>query len=188
MTSKGSRSLCPENMDGRSGNDNPWDLMSMSVDGKANKASPVPDDYRTQRFFLADGKCGNQTNALPLPQWIQTPQLSHNYVEYLAESSRFLPKATTEGLLESIPSSVGGIQAVVEGVSEIQNDILYNKFGEAPASEPSGSFHDMDVSKVKLHLSTTSAYAAGSFCSGLMKIIDGERCNGPIVKKFCPFN
>ncbi|KAM3687466.1 hypothetical protein ACB098_10G080700 [Castanea mollissima] len=134
-------------MEGRSGNDNPWDSMSMSVDGKANKASPVPEDYPTQHFFSADGKCGNPTNALPLPQWIQTPQLSHNYVEYLAESSRFLPKATTEGLLESIPSSVGGIQAVVEGVSEIQNDILYNKFGEAPASEPSGSFHDINVSK-----------------------------------------
>lgn len=172
-------------MEARSGNNNPWDSMSMSVDDKANKASPVPEDYPTQHFFLADGKCGNPTNALPL---IQTPQLSHNYVEYLAESSRFFPKATTEGLLESIPSSVGGIQAVVERVSEIQNDILYNKFGEAPASEPSGSFHDMDVSKVKLRLSTTSAYAAGSFCSGLIKIIDGERCNGPIVKKVYPFN
>ncbi len=150
-------------MEGQSGNGSPLDLMSMSFGGKANRDSHVPEDDPTQHFVLADGKCGNQTNGLTLPQWIQTPKLSHDYVEYLAESSRAHPKATTEGLLESIPSTVSGIHAGVDGVSEIQNDILYN-FGEAPSSKPSGSFLDMDASKVKLYPSTTSAYAAGSFC------------------------
>jgi hypothetical protein len=133
-------------MEEQSGNDNLLHLMSMNFGGKANEVS--------------HGFCGwkkwGQINALPLPyEWIQTPKLSHNYVEYLAESSTFLPKVTTEDMLESTPSNVGGIHTVVGGVSEIQGDISYNSLGKAPASKPAGSFFGMDASKVKPYLSST---------------------------------
>lgn len=152
VTRKGSRNLCPEKrkMEEQGGNDNLLHFMSMNFDGKANEVSHLPEDVPAQHLAFADGESGEQINALPLPhEWIQTPKFSHNYVEYLAESSTFLPKATTEDMLESIPSNVGGIHAVVGGISEIQSDISYNNsLGKAPASKPAGSFYGMDASKV----------------------------------------
>ncbi|XP_041020166.1 transcription factor bHLH7-like isoform X2 [Juglans microcarpa x Juglans regia] len=139
----------PGNMEEESGtsNDNPLNLVSTNFGGKANEVSHLPEDDPAQNFILSDGKCGNQINALPLAEWIETPRLCHNYVDYLTESSTFFPKASTEDVLESVPSSVGGIHSVPCGVSKIQSDIMYNNFGMAPASKPVGSLHDMDTSK-----------------------------------------
>ncbi|KAE8009694.1 hypothetical protein FH972_006117 [Carpinus fangiana] len=138
-------------MEEQGGNDNLLHFMSMNFDGKANEVSHLPEDVPAQHLVFADGKSGEQINALPLPhEWIQTPKFSHNYVEYLAESSTFLPKATTEDMLESVPSNVGGIRAVVGGVSEIQSGISYNNnLGKAPASKPADSFYGMDASKFR---------------------------------------
>jgi len=143
-------------MEEQIGNDNLLHLKSLNFGGKANEVSHLPEDVPAHHLAFADGKSGGQINALPLPyEWIQTPKLSHNYVEYLAESSTFLPKVTTEDMLESTPSNVGGIHTVVGGVSEIQGDISYNSLGKAPASKPAGSFFGMDASKVKPYLSST---------------------------------
>ncbi|KAG2693633.1 hypothetical protein I3760_08G105000 [Carya illinoinensis] len=130
------------------GNDNPLNLVSTNFGGKANEVSHLPEDDPAQNFILSDGKCGNQIIALPLAEWIETPRLCHNYVDYLTESSTFFPKASSEDMVQSIPSSVGGIHSVLGGVSKIQSDIMYDNFGMAPASKPVGSLPDMDTSKV----------------------------------------
>lgn len=152
-------------MEGESGNDNTLHLKSTSFSGKANEGSHVPEDEPAQHFVFSDGRSGSRIDAIPLPQWIETPKFGHNSVESLIEHSRFLSKATTVDMLETIPSTVSGIQAVVSGVSDIENGILCN-FGKAPASEPVGSYLGMDASKVVPHL----VYVAGVFSVPAVRI------------------
>lgn len=137
-------------MDEESGtiNDNPLHLVSMNFGGKANEVSDLHEDDPIQNFVLSDDQSGNQNNALPLAEWIETPRLCQNYVDYLTESSTFFPKPSPEGMLESIPSSVSGINSALGGVSKIQSDIMYNKFVMAPPSKPVGTLHETDTSKV----------------------------------------
>ncbi|KAB2056836.1 hypothetical protein ES319_A11G130400v1 [Gossypium barbadense] len=132
-------------MDGQPGHENP--LMSLNSDGSVNE---FPYDYvdDTNPVLLTPrGRNTNQPSLQSLSQWIDCPKTPHSYVEFLTENLEKLP---TADVLESIGSPIGGIHAV-DGVSEIQRELLHGNEGKAFSSGPDG--YSLEAGQWNLKLS-----------------------------------
>lgn len=148
LVSQGSRSFCSVNMEGQSNHDNFMQLMSSNVGGNvANDVPHVPGDDPNLHIFTEAGSSRNQTDALNIPWWIQTPEAVHNYVKFVAENSSFLPRSPSEEILESLRSPVTGTHAV-HGASLFQRDMLEDKLGKSYAPKSTDSSLDIDAWKV----------------------------------------
>ncbi|KAH1081336.1 hypothetical protein J1N35_021097 [Gossypium stocksii] len=131
-------------MDGQPGHENP--LMSLNSGGSVNE---FPYDYvdDTNPVLLTPtGRNTNQPSLQSLSQWIDCPKTPHSYVEFLTEN---LEKFPTADVLESIGSPIGGIHAV-DGVSEIQRELLHSNEGKAFSSGPDGYSLESEQWNLKL--------------------------------------
>ncbi|KAM2616329.1 hypothetical protein TB2_030744 [Malus domestica] len=137
-------------MEGQSSLTNTIQMLSMGFCGNAADDISEALGYNlNQQVMMEAGRTADQTDVLSLPWWIQPEKPSHNYVEYLAESSAFVPKSPCEDMWESIPSSVVSIHDVGR-VSEFQRDGLYSGLDNACGSKSTDFSRDMDSSKMKL--------------------------------------
>ncbi|KAG4120168.1 hypothetical protein ERO13_D11G126900v2 [Gossypium hirsutum] len=131
-------------MDGQPGHENP--LMSLNSGGSVNE---FPYDYvdDTNPVLLTPtGRNRNQPSLQSLSQWIDCPKTPHSYVEFLTEN---LEKVPTADVLESIGSPIGGIHTV-DGVSEIQRELLHSNEGKAFSSGPDGYSLESEQWNLKL--------------------------------------
>lgn len=135
-------------MEGQSRLTNPIQMLSLGFYGNAaDDVSEALGYDLNQQVMMEAGRTADQTDVLSLPWWIQPEKPPHNYVEYLAESSAFVPKSPCEDMWESMPSSVASIHDV-RRVSEFQRDGLYSGLGNAYGSKSTDFSRDMDSSKV----------------------------------------
>lgn len=132
-------------MEGQSNHNNFMQLMSVNCGG--NDVPHVPGDDPNLHILTEAGNGRNQTDALNIPWWIQTPEAVHNYVKFLAENSSFLPRSPSEDILESLHSPVTGTHAV-RGGSLFQRDMLEDKLGRSYTPKSSDSSTDIDAWKV----------------------------------------
>lgn len=139
-------------MEGENSHNDPLQLMSLNCGWSvANDVSHAPEDDLNQNMIMEAGRSVNQTDALALPWMIQSPMPAQSSVDFLAESSTFLPKYPYEDMLERI-SSVGGIHAA-GGMSEFQRDVLYcSSLGKACGSKSTDLSLDMDPWKVTVFI------------------------------------
>lgn len=86
---------------------------------------------------------GSHWTCLPKPSY-------HNYVEYLSESSTYMPNTSTEYIMANntyLP--VGSNMIDGNEVSGLDRSFFYNDPGKACAFKPLGSSsHDLDIRKV----------------------------------------
>ncbi|KAF3436321.1 hypothetical protein FNV43_RR23413 [Rhamnella rubrinervis] len=125
-------------------------LMSLNFGGNVADNFPhVPGDDPNLHILTEAGSSRNQTDALNMPWWIQTPEAVHNYVKFLAEGSSFLPRSPSEDILESFHSPVTGTHDV-RGDSLFQRDMLEDKLGKSYAPKSTDSSMDIDAWKVRV--------------------------------------
>ncbi|XP_034227091.1 uncharacterized protein LOC117636613 isoform X4 [Prunus dulcis] len=134
-------------MEGQSSLTDPMQLVPLDFCGDAAiDVSQAIGDDPSQLVSMATEGTAYQTDDLFSPWWTEKPKPSLNSlncVEFLAESSTFLPKDPCEDILESIPLSVSGIDDV-GGVSEFQREVLYSSLGNACGSKLTDFSMDMD--------------------------------------------
>ncbi|XP_061346645.1 transcription factor bHLH7-like [Gastrolobium bilobum] len=121
-------------MEGQSNQENPVQLMSCDTRGTSNHVSHSAEDhlFPNPKFFIsASGRNGSHWTCLPKP--------SHNYVEYLSESSTYLPNATPEYMIGSSFPPVGSINDGNGGVNGNEN-----AYGFKPADSLS---NNIDIRK-----------------------------------------
>ncbi|BBH10313.1 hypothetical protein Prudu_023070 [Prunus dulcis] len=139
-------------MEGQSSLTDPMQLVPLDFCGDAAiDVSQAIGDDPSQLVSMATEGTAYQTDDLFSPWWTEKPKPSLNSlncVEFLAESSTFLPKDPCEDILESIPLSVSGIDDV-GGVSEFQREVLYSSLGNACGSKLTDFSMDMDDWKVR---------------------------------------
>lgn len=139
-------------MEGQSNQDNLMHLMSLNLGGfnVSSEVSNVPRDD-SKHVLMASESGWNETDALNIPWWIHTPEAAHNYVKFIAESSSFLSRDSSEDVLESLHFPFSGTDAAY-GVAV--NDKL--ELACAPKS-PDASI-DMDALKVIIMKQLIMAY------------------------------
>ncbi|KAM5563779.1 transcription factor bHLH7-like [Rosa sericea] len=149
-------------MEGESSHNDPLQLMSLNFGGSvANHISRAPQHDLNQKMIMEAGSSVNQTDALALPWMVQSPMPAQSCVDFLAESSSFLPKSPYEDMLERISLSGSGIHAA-GGVSEFHRDLLYcSSLGKASGSKSIDFSMDMDP--WKHHTSWTDNFTGASF-------------------------
>ncbi|XP_021805695.1 uncharacterized protein LOC110749817 isoform X1 [Prunus avium] len=134
-------------MEGQSSLTDPMQLVPLDFCGDAAiDVSQATGDDPSQQVSMATEGTAYQTDDLFSPWWTEKPKPSLNSlncVEFLAESSTFLPKDPCEDILESIPLSVSGTDDV-GGVSEFQRHVLYSSLGNACGSKLTDFSMDMD--------------------------------------------
>ncbi|XWS76433.1 hypothetical protein CRYUN_Cryun01aG0175800 [Craigia yunnanensis] len=135
-------------MDGLRGHENPF--MSLNSGVRTNDFCYDYIDDPNLLFPVAAGGSVNQPIPQSLSQWIDCPKTPHSYVEFLTEN---LERVSTVDVLESIGSPVGGIH-VLDGISEIQRELLHSNEGKAFNSGPDDCSLESEHGKLKL-----SAYA-----------------------------
>ncbi|XP_007050662.2 PREDICTED: uncharacterized protein LOC18613390 isoform X1 [Theobroma cacao] len=138
-------------MDVQQGHGNP--LMSLNSGGGASDFSYDYVNDSNPHFPMAAGRSENQLSPQSLSQWIDCPKTPHSYVEFLTEN---LEKVPTSDVLERIGSPVGGVHAL-DGISEIQRELLHNNAGKAFSSRLDDYSLESEHGKLKL-----SAYATNS--------------------------
>ncbi|KAM7256664.1 hypothetical protein ACFE04_012405 [Oxalis oulophora] len=79
---------------------------------------------------------------LPLtPLWIDNMQEpSRNYVQFLAENSTFLEKASPAEMLKCVASPPVGSSYAMDTIPEFQRDLSFTHLGKAYASQPCDEF------------------------------------------------
>ena len=137
-------------MDGLRGHENSF--MSLNSGGRANDFSYDYIDDPNPLFPMAAGGSVNQPIPQSLSQWIDCPKTPHSYVEFLTEN---LEKVPTADILESIGSPVGGIHAL-DGISEMQRELLHSNEGKAFNSRPDDYSLESEHGKLKLSAYTTN--------------------------------
>ncbi|XVE73173.1 hypothetical protein DITRI_Ditri11bG0096000 [Diplodiscus trichospermus] len=128
------------------------DLMSLTSGGSA---IDFPYDYiddPNPLFPVAAGRSASQPIPHSLSQWIDCPKIQHSYVEFLTEN---LEKVPTADVLKSIGSPVGDIHAV-EGISEIQRELLRSNEGKAFICGPDDYSLESEHRKLKRSAYTTN--------------------------------
>ncbi|KAJ1405124.1 Myc-type, basic helix-loop-helix [Sesbania bispinosa] len=129
-------------MEGQSNQENPVQLVSCDTGGTSNDVTYSAEDHLipNPKFIIsASGRNGSQ--------WTCLPKLSHNYVEYLSESSTFLPTATSEYMIGSNYLPVGSFNDV-NGVNGTERNLFYNDTGKSCGFKPiDSSTNDFEFMK-----------------------------------------
>ncbi|XP_022771082.1 uncharacterized protein LOC111314215 isoform X2 [Durio zibethinus] len=135
-------------MDGQPGHENSF--TSLNSGRSANDFYHMDDP--NPLFPVTAGRSANQSIPLSLSQWIDCPKTPQSYVEFLTDN---LEKVPTADVLESIGSPIGGIHAV-DGISEIQRELLHGNEAKAFSSEPDDYSLESEHAKLKLSAYTTN--------------------------------
>ncbi|XP_050366060.1 transcription factor UNE12-like isoform X2 [Argentina anserina] len=149
-------------MEGESSHNDPLQLMSLNFGGSvANNVSNTPHDDDKQKMIMEAGSSVNQTDVFALPWMAHSSMPAQIFVDFLAESSAYLPKSPYEDMLEKISLSDSGVHAAAGGVSDFQRDLLYgSSLGKSSGSKSIDFSLDMDPSK---HTSWTDTFSGVSF-------------------------
>lgn len=109
-----------------------------------------PGDNQNGNILMGTGgRSWNKTDVVRLPWWVkvQSQETSHNYVQFLAESSGFCQRTSSDDMLGSLSLPYSATPCAVSGVSNFTRDISYNHMGLACGSKST----DMDANcKVKI--------------------------------------
>lgn len=126
-------------MEGQSNQENPPQMMmSFNSGGTSNHVCRSTEDVTP-----AGGRNGNGR------QWTCLPEPFHNYIEYLTESSTYLPNTTTQYVLGSCYPSIDSSHDV-NGVNGTDRNLFYsNDPGKACGFKPTDASTDIDFRKVK---------------------------------------
>lgn len=147
-------------MERESSHNNPLQLMSLNFG-----ASNTPQDDQNQKMIMGTGSSENQNDPFAVPWMVQSSMPAQNCVDFLAESSAYLPKSPYEDMLERISLSVNGIHAADGGVSEFQRDLLYgSSLGKASGSKSIDFSMDMDPWKVTVCIYVIAYLFSGLIC------------------------
>lgn len=147
-------------MERESSHNNPLQLMSLNFG-----ASNTPQDDQNQKMIMGTGSSENQNDPFAVPWMVQSSMPAQNCVDFLAESSAYLPKSPYEDMLERISLSVNGIHAADGGVSEFQRDLLYgSSLGKASGSKSIDFSMDMDPWKVTVCIYVIAYLSSGHIC------------------------
>ncbi|XP_027367625.1 transcription factor bHLH83 [Abrus precatorius] len=130
-------------MEAQSHQENTEQLVPCDSGGTTNdvshsaEAHPIPNP----KFVIAaSGRNGSQWTCLPKP--------SHNYVEYLSESSTYMPNTSTEYMIGNSYLPVGSMNDG-NGITGIDRNFFYNDPGKACGFKPiASSSNDLDIRKV----------------------------------------
>ncbi|KAK7344484.1 hypothetical protein VNO77_14136 [Canavalia gladiata] len=120
-------------MEDQSNQENPMQLVSCDTGGTSNDVSRSVEDHliSNPKFVMAaSGRNGSQWTCLPKP--------SHNYIEYLSESSTYMPNTSAEYMIGSSYVPVGSINDG-NGVTGTDRNFFYNDPGKACTFKPIGS-------------------------------------------------
>ncbi|XP_020208898.1 transcription factor bHLH7 isoform X2 [Cajanus cajan] len=124
-------------MEEQSNQENHVQLMSCDTGGTSNDVSysAEPHLFPNPKFVTAasSGRNGSHWTCLPKP--------SHNYVEYLSESSTYLPNSSTEYMFGNSYLPLGNINDG-NGVSGTDRNFFYNDPGKVCAFKPIASSSD----------------------------------------------
>ena len=119
-------------MEGQSSQENPLQKMSFTCGGHVS--SSTAEDDPNMQHVVATERSGSQWTCLPKP--------SHNYVQYLTESSNYLPK--TEDVIGSNYAPIGSINDVTD------RNFFYNDPGKACVFKTNDhSSTEVNIGKVK---------------------------------------
>ncbi|TKY52603.1 Transcription factor bHLH69 [Spatholobus suberectus] len=132
-------------MEELSNQENPVQLMSCDTGGTGNDVSHSAEGHLipNPKFVIAasSGRNGSQWTCLPKPS-------HHSYVEYLSESSTYLPNTSTEYMMGSSYLPFGNINDG-NGVNGTDRSFFYNDPGKVCAFKPIGpSSNDLDIRKM----------------------------------------
>ncbi|XP_057425457.1 uncharacterized protein LOC130718847 [Lotus japonicus] len=128
-------------MEGQSDPENPVLQGSYDTGGTSNDVSYSAEDhlFPTPKFNLsASGRSCSQWTSLP-----KVSKPSHNYVEYLSESSTYLPNATPEYMIGSSYLPLGGVNGT-------ERNLFCSDPGNAcgfKCIDSSSSSNDFDIRK-----------------------------------------
>ncbi|CAJ1969231.1 unnamed protein product [Sphenostylis stenocarpa] len=131
-------------MEEQSNQENPVQLTSCDTGGTTNDVSHSAEGHliSNPKFGIAASSGRNGSH------WTCFPKPSHNYVEYLSESSTYLPNTSTDYMMGGSYLPVGNINDgnVVDGSDR---NFFYNDPGKVCAFKPIGSSsNDLDIRKV----------------------------------------
>ncbi|KAL2323568.1 hypothetical protein Fmac_027947 [Flemingia macrophylla] len=132
-------------MEEQSNQDNHEQLVSCETGGTSNDVS-----YSTEAHLIPNPKfviAASASSGRNGSHWSCLPKPSHSYVEYLSESSNYLPNTSTEYMFGSSYLPLGNFNDG-NGVSGTDRNFLYNDPGKVCAFKPFGSSsNDLDIRK-----------------------------------------
>jgi len=131
-------------MEDQSNQESSVQLTPCDTGGTTNDVSHSAENHLipNPKFFIAASSGRNESH------WTCFPKPSHNYVEYLSESSTYLPNTSTDYMMGGSYLPVGNINDA-HIVNGSDRNFFYDDPGKVCAFKPiASSSNDLDIKKV----------------------------------------